>query len=148
MLNSKYLTQEGLKVYLKEFYKHGYNYIFYNPDTNHYMMSSREPEFKDDIFMYHNGKTFTLDTGFSIAVLSELLKDRNYIKISEQLNVVDWSNLPVDTKVMVSYDGENWYNNHFAKYENGTVYTWIGGGTSWSTSSVNGDWKYAELANK
>lgn len=36
---------------------------------------------------------------------------------------------------------------HFAKYENGKVYTWLGGATSWSVDSNNvTDWKFAKLA--
>lgn len=58
---------------------------------------------------------------------------------------VDWSKVPVDTKVLVSNDGNNWYKRYFARYENGIVYCWDRGATSWSTRITN-NWNYAKLA--
>lgn len=62
---------------------------------------------------------------------------------------VDWSEVPVDTPILVR-DSElfAWSKEHFAKYEDETVYTWDYGKTSWSTyssSNING-WKMAKLA--
>lgn len=62
---------------------------------------------------------------------------------------VDWSAVEVDTPILVSPDGEHWYRRYFAKYENGTVYAWECGATSWSTASNKYAmrWeKYAKLA--
>lgn len=59
---------------------------------------------------------------------------------------VDWSTVAVDTPILVrDYEDEKWVKKHFAKFENGKVYTWFNGGTSWSSSSTM-DWRYAELA--
>ena len=62
--------------------------------------------------------------------------------------VVDWSWVPVDTKVLVSDDGKEWIRRHFAKYEDGKVYCFDSGTTSFSVqdddSDING-WKYAKL---
>lgn len=46
---------------------------------------------------------------------------------------VDWSKVPVDTKVYVS-DSDNgiWYPRHFAKFEDGKIFTWVNGTTSFS----------------
>ena len=61
---------------------------------------------------------------------------------------VDWSKVAVDTPILVrDSEEEAWRKRHFAKYENGNVYTWLGGSTSWSADS--GDvtyWKFAKLA--
>ena len=59
---------------------------------------------------------------------------------------VDWSKVEVDTPVLVR-DGENneWQRSYFAKYEDGFVYTWIAGATSW-TGADEIKWKYAKLA--
>ena len=62
---------------------------------------------------------------------------------------VDWNNVKVDTPILVR-DSENqeWIRRHFAKYKNGSVYTWCEGLTSW-TASDDYDvtwWKYAKLA--
>lgn len=47
----------------------------------------------------------------------------------------DWSKVSVDAKVRIK-DGSN-NKRHFAKYENGAVYTWDSGRTSWSAKSEN-----------
>ncbi|MDD7129827.1 MAG: hypothetical protein PUH91_13640 [Prevotella sp.] len=59
---------------------------------------------------------------------------------------VDWSKIKVDTPILVR-QGEKgqWLERHFAKYENGLVYAWIDGQTSW-TGADEIKWKYAKLA--
>lgn len=60
---------------------------------------------------------------------------------------VDWSKVEVDTPILVrDFEGSDWFRRHFAKYENGTVYAWDGGDTSWSGGDVMTDWKHAKLA--
>ena len=59
---------------------------------------------------------------------------------------VDWSQVEVDTPILVKYSElTNWKKRHFAKYENGIVYAWNNGETSWTTVAMT-DWKYAKLA--
>ena len=62
---------------------------------------------------------------------------------------VDWSQVEVDTPILVR-DSENteWLKKYFAKYENGYVYVWNLGRTSWTApndKSVSA-WSYAKLA--
>lgn len=60
---------------------------------------------------------------------------------------VDWSKVEVDTPILVrDFEGSDWFRRHFAKYENGTVYAWDGGDTSWSGGDVMTMWEYAKLA--
>ena len=62
---------------------------------------------------------------------------------------VDWSKVKVDTPILVKdILKSEWIKRYFAKYENGRVYVWKEGKTSWTTDSeynVN-SWKYAKLA--
>ena len=60
---------------------------------------------------------------------------------------VDWSKVAVDTPILVRNSKEEvWEKRHFAKYENGIVYAWVAGETSWSAISSNmTDWKMAKL---
>ena len=62
---------------------------------------------------------------------------------------VDWSKVPVDTPVFVTDRKDaaesEWKKRYFAKYENGMVYTWANGATSWSGEIVS-SWMYAKLA--
>ena len=58
--------------------------------------------------------------------------------------VVDWSKVEVDTKILVSNDYKRWYRRHFAKYENGEVFAFLNGTTSYTDTSCT-EWKYAKL---
>lgn len=63
---------------------------------------------------------------------------------------IDWSKIPVDTKIWVKdFENNNWIPRYFAKYENGKVFTYDYGRTSWSCgdSSPLG-WDYAKLVEE
>lgn len=75
-------------------------------------------------------------------------------KWSEQEYVeppVDWSKVPVDTKILVrgSEDGR-WKRRHFARYESNIVFAWNRGCTSYSVDGYDdaAGWKYAKLAEE
>lgn len=83
---------------------------------------------------------------------------KNRIKWFKQEHIepsVDWSKVPVDTKILVNaVEGDSgWIPRHFAKYENGKVYAFTYGATSWSreqNTNINNhmvDWNYAKLAD-
>ena len=58
----------------------------------------------------------------------------------------DWSKVEVDTPILVkNYVSDKWLKKHFAKYENGIVYAWTGGKTSWTEDCAT-SWNYAKLA--
>ena len=62
---------------------------------------------------------------------------------------VDWSKVAVDTPILVrDSEEEMWRRRHFAKYENGIVFAWKNGLTSWSACMSNDitDWKMVKLA--
>lgn len=58
---------------------------------------------------------------------------------------VDWSKVPINTRIVISNDNTHWYNRYFAKYENGEVYAWEDGRTSYTTDKTT-SWEYAKLA--
>ena len=64
---------------------------------------------------------------------------------------VDWSKVKVDTPILVtSSEDEIYLKRYFAKFENGKVYAWQYGATSWTADNeyaVN-FWKYAKLAER
>ena len=62
---------------------------------------------------------------------------------------VDWSKVAVDTPILVrDSEEESWRKRYFAKYENGIVYAWGNGTTSWGAFSSDSlvNWKMAKLA--
>ena len=61
----------------------------------------------------------------------------------------DWSKVAVDTPILVrNSKNETWYKRYFAKYEDGKVYAWNDGKTSWSSTGDNISWSYAKLAEE
>lgn len=82
----------------------------------------------------------------------DIMKVYNPIKkevIFDRKNFIDWSNVAVDTKILVSDDGVNWIRGYFAKYEDGEVSAYINGSTSWSNEcGVYCKWEYAKLADE
>lgn len=61
---------------------------------------------------------------------------------------VDWSKVAADTPILArDYEEGEWKKRYFAKYENGIVYAWNHGTTSWSAcgSSDISAWKMAKL---
>lgn len=76
---------------------------------------------------------------------TDLIKEWCESEYEEEPNI-DWSKVPVDTKVLVrDSNAFSWERRYFAKYEDGKVYTWACGATSWSATCAN-HWKYAVLA--
>ena len=79
----------------------------------------------------------------------------NLCYVSEIINlefeeVFDWSKVPVDTKVLVSSDGKDWYRRHFAEYKDGKVYCFNSGTTSFTAQgsefpSGKVSWEYVKL---
>ena len=65
----------------------------------------------------------------------------------EELDVA-WSKVPVDTQIYVrDYEGGEWIPRYFAKFEDGRVCAWCGGGTSWSRGEHETIfWRHAKLA--
>lgn len=61
---------------------------------------------------------------------------------------VDWTKVAVDTPVLVrNVDGSNWRKRHFAKYQNGQIFTYNDGKTSWSTQRTT-SWKQGKLVDE
>lgn len=63
---------------------------------------------------------------------------------------VDWSKVAVDTPILVrDYLTQAWERRHFAKYENGKVFSFSDGRTSWSSNENETlEWEYAKLAKR
>lgn len=59
---------------------------------------------------------------------------------------VDWSKVAVDTPILVrATEDSEWAPRYFAKYENGRVYAWGNGSTSWSAEGNMCVWEFAKL---
>ena len=73
----------------------------------------------------------------------------NILTPYEEEPEVDWSKVAVDTPILVrDSKGESWHERHFAKYENGIIYAWDDGKTSWTAEGFATMWRYAKLAEE
>ena len=64
---------------------------------------------------------------------------------------VDWSKVPVDTKVYVSdCDSAYWNYRYFARFEDGKIFTWANGTTSFTAKGFDDVtwWMKAKLAEE
>lgn len=71
------------------------------------------------------------------------------IDIAEYLGIIDWSKVAVDTPILVKDDyDDKWEKAYFAEYENGMIYAWNNGRTSFSARSKDDTfiWDHAKLA--
>ena len=99
-----------------------------------------EQKYKDIFDLYDNENDSISCYGYGISELVEMNFEET----------IDWSKVPVDTKILVSDNGKTWFKRHFDKYKNGKIYTWVDGKTSFSARN-NDDvigWKYAKLYNE
>lgn len=73
-------------------------------------------------------------------------KIRNWLNAEYQ--EVDWSKVPIDTKVLVSNDNRNWYRRYFAYYRDRCILVFNNGTTSWTVNEFaeTRSWKYVKLA--
>lgn len=63
--------------------------------------------------------------------------------------MTNWSKVEVDTPILVKEASEDsWTKRYFARYEDGRVYAWRDGATSWSAEDKYSFyyWNYAKLA--
>lgn len=58
-----------------------------------------------------------------------------------------WEYADVDTPVLVSMCGDIWSRAYFAKYEDGKIFTFPNGRTSWSSGGISNliEWKMAVM---
>lgn len=70
--------------------------------------------------------------------------DSEYVEPEKE--EVDWSKVPIDTKVLVSSDGVTWYKRYFAGVlcETGCPQVFANGADNWS-NSLTESWKYIKL---
>ena len=137
--------EQGRKWLLQKLYDNGWRYLA-EDYCGRVWLATEKPEFNEFGSLKFVGKYST------VTCIRDILPKTNlnqYLSIAEELGIVDWSKVEVDTPVFVR-DSENdvWKCRYFAKYEYGKVYTWVDGRTSWSNKilDVPVRWEYAKLA--
>lgn len=100
-----------------------------------YELGYRNAEIEKECIFFYKEPT-TLDTWVPrVPTKCTCFTDKpQCIDIAEYLGIVDWSKVAVDTPILVSANGRKWIKRYFAKLQDGEVYAWDDGVTSWSAS--------------
>lgn len=119
--------KEGRKWLLQKIYDNGIKYIAYSPFYGGYVGVKETPII--------SGKGEVVNDTKIVITLHGLLPDfnePNYLDIGKYLGIVDWSKVAIDTPIKVQRMNGVVINRHFAAFDNGEVYYYRDGRTSWS----------------
>ena len=142
--------EQGREWLLQKFYDEGWMYLVTDKYDNLYLTNEKPT-------IYDDGDEIRISICrkyIGITAINKFffkLKINEYIDIAEELGIVDWLKVPVDTPIKVRNTNEGmWKYRHFAKYKGGKVYSWCAGKTSWSNVASHEPvaWDCAELAHK
>ena len=144
--------EQGVKWLLQKVYESGYRYMAMDKNGGVFLFKNKPYKltwgWSDGEYDYDKFPMYICE---SVNLLVSW-KDENPFDIGKYLGIVDWANVPVDTKVLVSHNGGYWKKRYFKCYDkkgNKFKYTCFGGGrTSWSRDSLDDEcsWKYCKLA--
>lgn len=115
-------------------------------------MGFKKAEIEDDtLFFFVNERDYLCPFSPRVPVKCTCFEEKDQlIDMAEYLGIVDWSKVPVDTPILVKdFKHYNWEKRYFAKVQNGTIFAWDGGATSWSVSNDKTcftSWRHAKLA--
>lgn len=137
--------EQGREWLLQKLYDGGWRYIIGSNSIFIYLTKIK-PLIVDGFYKC-NGEEYTC-IGRTHGILPDL-ETGEVMDIADELGIIDWSKVKVDTPILVSCDGENWYNRYFASFDGVNVMAWEYGATSWSVENVVDEvyrWEYAKLA--
>ena len=135
--------KQGREWLLQKLYDEGWRYMV-GGDGIFIYLTKNKPLIVDKVYKYV-GEEYTC-IGKAHCILPNLEKGE-VLRIAEELGIVDWSKVKVDTTVLVSNDNKEWIKRYFARYEDGNVYCWLNGKTSWTAicELSIGHWDYTKL---
>ena len=137
--------EQGREWLLQKLYDDGWRYIVGGDGTFVYVTKNK-PFILDGMYRANGDKYKCIER---ISGTLPSLETCDVINIAEELGIVDWAKVKVDTPVLVSdFEEMKWVKRHFAFFKDGKVHTWDGGVTSWTCENPNCvmSWKYAKLA--
>lgn len=140
--------EQGREWLLQKLYDEGWRYLVMDVYENVYLtneiprMQANKNEWKVSSCKRAMGAS-------AFRKILPKLECNECISIAEELGIVDWSKVPVDTPILVKgLKIAEWQNRYFAFFKDGKVHAWCSGSTSWSCKN-NIDvssWDYAKLA--
>lgn len=139
--------EQGREWLLQKLYDEGWRYIVADNFENIFL-TGEKPSMYDDVDEVRISSCKKCIGAYSIARILPKLKANEVFSIAEELGIVDWSKVKVDTPVLVrDFENQDWKKRYFAFFDDELIYTWDGGATSWSAKNKDAiPWKYAKLA--
>lgn len=136
--------EQGREWLLQKLYDDGWRYIVGGDGTFVYVTKNK-PFILDGMYRANGDKYKCIER---ISGTLPSLETCDVINIAEELGIVDWAKVKVDTPVLVSLDDKLWLCRYFADFKDGIVYTWSSGATSWSVPrrEHKDAWSFAKLA--
>ena len=138
--------KQGREWLFQKLYDAGWRYIVADKYDNIYLTNEKPLIYNKEI------RISSCEKAIGTLAFKDILPKLNCnecISIAEELGIVDWSKVAVDTPVLVrDFEDMKWGKRHFAFFKDGRVHTWDGGVTSWTCENPNCvmSWKYAKLA--
>lgn len=140
--------EQGREWLLQKLYDDGWRYIVADKYENMYLTNEKPSMFDDvDEVRISSCKKYIGITGVMAALPK--LSTNEVFSIEDELGIVDWSKVAVDTPILVKqYEQDKWEKRHFAYFKDERVYAWLCGATSWSADYEGDttDWNLAKLA--
>lgn len=145
-------VEQIVRWVLSKAYGDGYRYITMDECGEVFLFKNKP--FKKMCDWYDGGDDFESFSIYFWRSANQLVswEDEEPLDIGKYLGIVDWANVPVDTKVLVSSDGKKWIKRYFKCYDNVNFeYHYVcfdNGLTSWSDNFENKtcNWRYCKLA--
>lgn len=140
--------EQGREWLLQKLYEEGWRYCVMDNYENIYL-TNEKPSMYDDADEIRVSSINEYRNINVIGVMLPTLNRNECIDIAEELGIVDWRNVKVDTPVLVkAYEQADWEKRYFAYFKDGRVYAWLCGTTSWSADNDEDvmSWDCAELA--
>ena len=137
--------KQGREWLLQKLYDDGWKYYVKSVGGIAFVTTKR-PVMNDGILDINSGGHVKCIN--NISKIMTQIERNEVLNIADELGIIDWSKVAVDTPVLVSNDNKEWIKRYFARYEDGNVYGWLNGKTSWTaTGELSiGHWNYAKLA--
>ena len=139
--------EQGREWLFQKLYDDGWRYIVADKYDNMYLTNEKPSMFDDvDEVRISSCKKYIGITGVMAALPK--LSANEVFDIAEELDIVDWSKVAVDTPILVKqHEQDKWEKRHFAYFKDGRVCAWLCGATSWSADYGDDitNWNFEKL---
>ena len=123
--------KQGREWLLRKLYDDGWRYYVKNASGCLFLTTNTPVIFNGRVDVTVGGHIRCV--GVIGKVLPSLNKNE-ILDIGKYLGIVDWSKVPVDTPIIVKYEGvKKTLNRHFSRFSNGNIYYFTDGKTSWTS---------------